>query len=111
MLEFVLTEHSLDAEESLPVDTETLGPERHSWLPVLRYPELLHVVYSGNMNEVSRGAKEAATHDLEALSIPRGLDKTMFEAEAAAALLQMPLVRRVDHTCHSLEDSALFEIS
>ena len=94
--EFVLTEHSLDADESLPFDSEASGPERHSWLPVLRYPELLHDVYSGNMNEISRGAREAATRDLEALSIPHGLDKTMFEAEAAAALLQMPLVRRVD---------------
>lgn len=96
MSEFILTEHSLDAEESVPFDSETSGPAIHSWLPVLRYPELLHDVYSGNLNEISEGAKEAAMHDLVALSIPRGLDKTRFEAEVAAALLQMPLVRRVD---------------
>ena len=45
---------------------------------------------------IGRGSKEAAMHDLVALSVPRGLDTNTFQAEVAAALLQMPLVRRVD---------------
>ena len=94
--EFVLTEHSVDAEMSGLLDSEASSPEISSWLPMLRYPELLHDVYSGNMEMIGRGSKEAAMHDLVALSVPRGLNKIMFQAEVAAALLQMPLVRMVD---------------
>ena len=94
--EFVLTEHRFDAEMSELLDSEASSPEIHSWLPMLRHPELLHDVYSGNMEMMGRSSKEAAMHDLVALSVPRGLDKNMFQAEVATALLQMPLVRRVD---------------
>ena len=94
--DFVLTEHSTDVEEFELPNSEASSPEIQSWLPILRYPELLHDVYSGNIREVSSGSRGAAAHDLVALSIPRGLDRDLFQAEVAAALLQMPLVRRVD---------------
>ena len=94
--EFVLTEHRVEAEKSEPLGSEASDIGLHSWLPMLRYPELLHDVYSGNMDVIGRGSKEAAMHDLVALAVPHGLDKNTFQAEVAAALLQMPLVRRVD---------------
>ena len=94
--EFILSEHNYSIEDSLLLKSVFSSPVPSSWLPILRYPEQLYDVYTGYTEEISAGAREAAVHDLLALTIPRGLNKTVFQAEVAATLLQMPLIRKVD---------------
>ena len=94
--EFVLSEHTSGAEDPISLDSDVTSLEPGSWLPILRYPEQLYDVYVGNFEKMSAGARETAAHDLVALAIPRGLNRTLYQAEAAATLLQMPLVHEVD---------------
>ena len=94
--EFILSDHNLGVEYPLPPESVLSSPVVGSWLPVSRYPEQLYDAYAGCIEEMSVGAKEAAIHDLLVLAIPRGLDEAVFQAEVAATLLQMPLIREVD---------------
>ena len=94
--EFVLSEHAAGVEDPISLDSDVTRPDSGSWLPILRYPEQLYAAYVGNFEEMSTGVREVAANDLLAMAILRGLNRTIYQAEVAATLLQMPLVREVD---------------
>ena len=94
--EFVLSEHTSGAEDPISLDSDVTSPGIRFVATHLRYPEQLYDVYVGNFEKMSAGARETAAHDLVALAIPRGLNRTLYQAEVAATLLQMPLVHEVD---------------
>ena len=95
--EFVLTDQIPSIENSTDPESVVSIPEVGSWLPTTRYPELLYVAYSGRIEEMSLGAREAAIHDLLVLAVPQGLDEPGFRASVSATMLQMPLIREIDH--------------
>lgn len=66
------------------------------WLPTLRTPEKLFVAYQGSSDELTSAAKRATMSDLKAFDVPAGLNETQFRSYIAVALLQMPLINRVD---------------
>jgi len=87
----------------VPADTALEEPlsdtSRHSpqtWLPLLRNPEALFLVYRGMVDSLTTSTIEAAKNDLQVLCVPSGLDKDLFEKYVAAILLQQPIVLHVD---------------
>ncbi len=67
------------------------------WLPVLRQPSDLYLVYQGKSDVVTRASFEAATSDLAWLNVPPLLEEQAFNAYVAALLLQQSTIRKVDH--------------
>ena len=66
------------------------------WIPSLRQPSELYRAYSGRLNDLTAVSREAALRDLAALAPPADLLEPAFTAVIAAALLQMPVVARID---------------
>ncbi|MYD94641.1 MAG: hypothetical protein F4Y02_13330 [Chloroflexi bacterium] len=66
------------------------------WLPSLRQPANLHTAYSGGLDQLTVVAREAALRDLAVLDPAAGLPAAAFSAVIAAALLQMPMIARID---------------
>ena len=94
--EILLTDQILGVDDPLESVYLSSSPEEASWLPMLRYPELLYDAYAGRSAGMTVGAREAAMHDLLALAVPQGLDQAGFHAAVAAVLLQMPLMHELD---------------
>jgi hypothetical protein len=76
--------------------TDTVDDASRNWLPSLRNPADLYVVYSGREDELVITSRISAHKDLHSLSPPSGLDRTTFVAYIGAMLLQQPLVQQVD---------------
>lgn len=70
--------------------------ESSQWFPRLRQPSDLFLAYCGRTDELTASARESALHDLAALDPPRGLTPDAFGMVVGVALLQMPLVARID---------------
>jgi hypothetical protein len=70
--------------------------DRETWLPSLRNPEQLYWAYQGEKDKFSSGIYDVAIADLRALGIPLGLSQASFQAYVSYALLQMPIVQKVD---------------
>lgn len=70
--------------------------DREAWLPSLRNPEQLYRAYQGEKDKFSSGVYEVAIADLRVLQIPRGLSKVSFESYVGYALLQIPMVQKID---------------
>lgn len=66
------------------------------WLPTLRHPENLFIVYRGNAESVTTLSAKDACRDLGALDLPPGLNQSQFEHLVGHRLLQQPLVRELD---------------
>lgn len=92
----------IQASESLTGVSETTGiPGPHSdvfqvWLPRLRQPEDAYAAYEGTPDLLTSAAREAAFDDLTVLDPPPMLSRPLFDAWIGAALLQMPLIARID---------------
>ena len=90
------------SEASLGEPWETVGaagPESGTsqlWLPRLRQPEDAFAAYQGTSELLTSAAREAALHDLAVLDPPPKLSRPAFDAWTGVALLQMPLVARID---------------
>ena len=95
--QLVVTDHYLGIENTMRPEPEACDLRTNCWLPITRYPNQLFEAYDGRADNISIGATESAIHDLLILGIPKGLDEAGFRASVAANLLQMPLVREVDH--------------
>lgn len=67
-----------------------------AWLPSLRNPEALYIVYVGRWEELTSASRDAALEDLAVLSVPKHLSKAAFEAYVGILLLQQPIIRQVD---------------
>jgi hypothetical protein len=67
-----------------------------AWLPTLRNPKDLYVVYSGRVYELTTASQYAALLDLQELDIPPGFSKKAFESCAAMVLLQKPMIQKID---------------
>jgi hypothetical protein len=74
-----------------------------AWLPLLRNPEKLYAAYMGGLAELGMGSRSAATLDLEALSVPAGLNREQFSTFVSVQLLQKPIVRQVDQLVQMLQ--------
>ena len=78
----------------------TSAPTRidlRSWLPSLRQPEDLYLAYVNQEVQLTTMSRAAATADLVALDIAPGLPRPLFEATVGIALIQMPMIARIDH--------------
>lgn len=74
-----------------------LPPEReHEWCPVTRSPGRLYEVYASDTRRVTAAGAAQAQADLEWLAFPPGLDRASFNRAVAVALLQAPLIQRID---------------
>ncbi len=73
-----------------------IGPGPECWVPTLRTPEKLYVAYQGNLDALTTAARQTTLNDLAMLSIPPRLSQTQFEGYVGAALLQFPIIKRVD---------------
>lgn len=85
-----------DFAPELLEDDEVLSIPVEAWLPILRHPENLYKAYIGDWDQLGTGSRIAALSDLQALDIPRGLNREQFEAYVGVQLLQKPIVRQVD---------------
>lgn len=77
-------------------DPKNMAVSLSYWLPTLRHPENLFRAYSGAADSLTRASRDCATNDLRVLSISPGLSEEAFRAAVGAALLQMPVVRKLD---------------
>lgn len=67
------------------------------WVPTCTVPDRLWLIYQGRgAGSTVASAFEAAKHDLAALSPPRGLSLSLFEAYVAGILKQMPFFAEID---------------
>ena len=66
------------------------------WLPESRTPQVLYEAYRGEVVRLSDAEKGAALADLEAFSLPKGLEDDAFRAYVGWHLAQLPVVRRID---------------
>ena len=66
------------------------------WLPSLRQPSDLHRAHSNQAEQLSTMSRIAALRDLRALNPPMGLSAETFARVVAVALLQMPMIARID---------------
>lgn len=66
------------------------------WLPRLGDPRRLFPVYAGvGVDRMIRPTVDAASHDIEALGLPAGLDEAAFNAAVARAFAGMPAIARL----------------
>ena len=73
-----------------------LGAESDSWKPLTRAPEHLWMTYNGQAGRIaSDDERRLALVDLEALLVPEGLSREMFDNWVAAHLLASPFVESV----------------
>ena len=82
-----LSEENLPTNDLVAVD---------AWLPTLRNPEDLYLVYSGLTEKLSTASKIAALTDLRSLPIIPNLSKAAFKAYIGTLLLQKPIIQKVD---------------
>lgn len=82
------------------------------WLPCCSMPERLYNVYTNVETwRLVDSALEAGRRDLEALRVPPGLPHGAFTAFVAAALFQMPVVRKLDEAARrGLTDDAAIKL-
>jgi len=66
------------------------------WLPSLRNPEDLYLAYSRQSENLSTIAFINAMKDLSILSVPLGLSEKNFNLFIETALLQMPIIHKID---------------
>jgi len=85
-----------DETNAILDEIEAPSQSAHMWLPTLRHPEKLYLAYSGNLEALTNTAKIMALSDLQALSIPPGLPRPIFERYVGTLLLQRPIIRKVD---------------
>ncbi len=83
-----------DAEVATGEDLSNL--EKATWLPLLRYPSDLYLVYTGYEDKLSEASRAAALRDLAVLDPPIGLPQDAFYSVIAALLLQLPLLAAID---------------
>lgn len=91
----ILTERS-DAVQGTPFLPLEERVFNEMWLPTLRNPSDLYLLYTDRDDELTMAAREAATADLYALPVPPGLPRDAFTAYVGVLLLQKPVVQRVD---------------
>lgn len=72
------------------------SPSVDAWLPTLRNPGDLYLVYSGGADRLSAASRAAADFDLQALPVSPRLSRSSFEACVGALLLQKPVIKAVD---------------
>jgi hypothetical protein len=66
------------------------------WLPSLRQPADLYIAYAGRWDELTTAARHFAAMDIQALAIPTGLSRKVFNVYIGILLLQKPLIREID---------------
>lgn len=72
------------------------GSPSMDWFPQLQEPRDFVEAYQGNLECLTRQGCASARIDLEALSLPAGLDDDSLRAVVAGALLQTPLLASID---------------
>lgn len=70
--------------------------ELGDWRPSLRFPENLFMLYTGDDQDLSTAARDAAASDLAALDPPAGLSEVQFQTWVGLALLQHPEFRAIN---------------
>jgi hypothetical protein len=75
---------------------ETREEKGEWWVPKLRHPEDLYLVYSGDAETVTSATYRHGQHDLKFFELSSGLGREEFELEVGWQLLQKPLVQSVD---------------
>ena len=68
----------------------------NAWLPTLRNPEDLYIVYCGQTEKLSTASKTAALIDLRSLPVISNLSQKVFQAYIGTLLLQKPIIQKVD---------------
>ena len=85
----------VDSPHTMPAEG-LLGAEGDSWKPLTRAPEHLWMTYNGQAGEIaSDDERRLALVDLEALLVPEGLSREMFNNWVAVHLLASPFVESV----------------
>lgn len=86
-------------ERAAPDDEGAFGePVAYErWVPLLRRPEDLFVVYEGDRSALSQPSWVAASRDLAALRVPSGLVETQFRLFVRESLLRAPIVVALGH--------------
>ena len=89
-------EELLEKLHRLPtmVPETTMGLLPPNWVPRIRNPEELYLIYRGN-DDISRSAQETMQEDLAQIGIVPGMDEEGFRAWVAATITQTPLVSQV----------------
>lgn len=71
------------------------------WRPSLRFPADLYSFYSGDGDQLTSAARQAAAVDLAALQPPNGLTNQAFKSWVGLALLQNGEFQAIDHFVES----------
>lgn len=79
-----------------PEDDATIRQTISVWLPKTRNPPDLFRAYRGDEPELTAAARRSTADDLQALQIPRGLDKSGFEDCVRARMLSAAVIRDID---------------
>ena len=79
------------------VAQQALSNLEQEWIPVLRDPASLFLVYcNDDIWTLPASTLEAGRSDLAMIQLPRGLSRNQFNRTVGAALLTMPIVNLVD---------------
>ena len=85
----------VDSPHAMPAEGP-LGAEGNNWKPLTRAPEHLWMTYNGQVGGIaSDDERRLALVDLEALLVPEGLSREMFNNWVATHLLASPFVESV----------------
>ncbi|MDW8413836.1 MAG: phospholipase D family protein [Acidobacteriota bacterium] len=84
-------------KDLLPMlENTTVEVDLNTWVPRLRHPEDLYLVYSNQRERLTAVSWEIGKSDLAVLDIPPSLVESAFKTYVGSVLLQMPIIRRID---------------
>lgn len=66
------------------------------WIPMLRHPEDLYRVYTGDPEDLTTATWEHGNWDLRHFDLPEGLEEETFKMKVRWQLLQKPVVQEID---------------
>lgn len=87
--------HSIEPDQNIPLPEKRLII--HKWIPSLRRPEDLYLIYSNQDKELTHASRLAGIQDIQFFPInDKGLSEEAFRQWVGMFLLQLPIIRAVD---------------
>ncbi|MBW4618586.1 MAG: phospholipase D family protein [Cyanosarcina radialis HA8281-LM2] len=87
--------------QNIPLDRQqlitTASLDNENWLPILRNPEELYIVYIGREDKLTAIARKNALYDLQFLQVAPNLDRHDFNRYVGILLLQKSIIQEIDN--------------